>query len=114
MSFGDARLDPDFIGKPLAAVPGCYSCGNHKQAADPGVVDTGLSVHMEGRVFLCIPCIEHLANVAGLLDRATADRLREKNVELADTNRRLGVELRSAKLTLTAQQTLLAEYSPKK
>lgn len=100
---------PDFIGRPMAASPGCYFCNSHKMPEDPGVLDTGINIHMEGRVFICIPCVEHLANLSGLADRKTADTLREKNVELGKSNRKLAIELKSAIGQLSAQFELIAE-----
>ncbi len=113
MSLGDAQLAPDFPGRPRSATAGCYFCGTHKQPEDPGVLDTGHHVHMEGFLYICLPCVEHMANLIGLVDRATAGRLKAKNVELAESNRRLGVELKTARTTLTAQAELVASYRQK-
>lgn len=96
MSLGNARLVPDFPGRPLSATAGCYFCAGIRKHNDPGVVDTGHNVHMEGRVYVCVQCVEWLGSLVGLLDRATARELSESNERLSASNRSFGSSLRAA------------------
>ncbi len=102
MSLGDATLVPEFPGRPRSATAGCYFCGTHRLPEDPGVLDTGHYVSMEGFIYICLPCVDHIANVCGLLDRATSDKLRDKNVQLAQSNRQAGMDLKAAKALIFA------------
>ncbi len=97
MSIGDASLASEFPGRPRSATAGCYFCNTHRLDGDAGVIDTGHHVHMEGFVYICLTCVDHLANVSGGADRAEAVKLRAKIVALGDSNRRLGAEARAQK-----------------
>ncbi len=107
MSLGDATLTPEFPGRPRSAVAGCYFCNNHRMDTDAGVIDTGHHVHMEGFVYICLTCVDHLANLAGAADRASAAKLRDKNAELGQRNRQAGLDLRAAKLDVEALKAQL-------
>lgn len=113
MSLGDARLQAEFPGRPYSATAGCYFCSNHRMPEDPSVVDTGHNVHMEGRMYVCLPCVDHLAAVAGLLGRATAAKLQEAVTGLQKNNRVQGIELGSLRKQVEALTLLLAEGKKK-
>ncbi len=104
MSLGDARLIPDFPGRPFSATPGCYFCGSHKQNGHEGVIDTGHNVHMEGRVHVCLSCVDHLTALRGGFSPVTAARLKEQNAELGLSNRALGASLKAAQKGMEAAQ----------
>ncbi len=113
MSLGDAVLASEFPGRPRSATAGCYFCGTHRLPADPGVLDTGHYVEMEGYIYVCLPCVDHIANVCGLLDRATAAKLREKNTELSNSNRKLGTDLRTVQGLAAAFENALKAKAAK-
>ncbi len=97
MSLGSAVLIPEFPGRPRSATAGCYFCNNHRMDGDLGVLDTGHYVHMEGFVYICLTCADHLTNLAGGADRAEASKLRAKIETLGASNRKLGAEAKAQK-----------------
>ncbi len=109
MPIGSAKLIPEFPGRPLSASPGCYFCGQDKGRDAPGVLDLNHYIDMEGYVFLCVACVEWLAGLCGLLSRREVEKLQEKVAELGASNRKLGMELKSANSIAKAMETLVAD-----
>ena len=69
-----------------SAVPGaCYRCGSDRKP----VIDTGVSIDMEGGLFLCHGCVAEMASLLGMIHGAKAEELRQNNRHLGQKNKAL-------------------------
>lgn len=103
---GDAMVVGDFPGVPYSASPTCYLCHNDKRDDDPGVLNTLVDELVEAGspLYFCFRCVEFMATLIGLADRATITELRAKNVELGRNNRSLGGQLKAVLRQLEAEK----------
>lgn len=70
-----------------SAAPGsvCYRCGSDRKP----VIDTGVSIDMEGGLYLCHACVEEMASLLGMIQGEKAEELRQSNRALGQRNKAL-------------------------
>lgn len=70
-----------------SAAPGsvCYRCGADRKP----VIDTGVSIDMEGGLYLCHACVEEMASLLGMIQGEKAEELRQSNRALGQRNKAL-------------------------
>ncbi len=86
---------------PMAsAVPGaCYRCGADRKP----VIDTGVSIDMEGGLYLCHACVAEAASLLGMIHGDKAEELRQNNRKLGAKVKTLTETNEILRNALTAQ-----------
>ena len=79
--------DVQLLSEYPSAAPGsvCYRCGSDRKP----VVDTGVSIDMEGGLYLCYACVAEMAALLGMIHGAKAEELRQNNRHLGQKNKAL-------------------------
>lgn len=72
----------------------CAVCGNGTY--EPGYIDIGVYYDYEGQVYLCLACVNEIADTAGLLTDTEAQFLCIQNKDFAEKNEKLVHDLKVA------------------
>lgn len=87
-----------------SAAPGgvCYRCGSGRKP----VIDTGVSIEMEGGLYLCHACVEEMAALLGMISGEKATELRQNNRNLGQRNKSLNETNEMLRLAFIKQEEL--------
>lgn len=89
----DSRMHVRGIGELMH--PGCCAvCGNGN--CETGYIDLGVFYDYEGQVYLCMTCVNEVADTAGLLTDTEARFLQAQNKDLAESTRKVTEQLEKA------------------
>jgi hypothetical protein len=94
----------------------CYLCGCSPRTKFQGrkekVIDCEKMIDFEGYLCICETCIEHAAEMLGMLTKRKSEITKAKSEELVQENADLRMQLGAAMDALNALRSLDAIYAP--